>query len=43
MLANSAAAFQNPMCDGANVLRSEGDKMKDGAIRDFQQAMEWLR
>jgi DNA gyrase subunit B len=42
-LANSAATFQGLMGDGAIIRRGEGEKMKEFAVRDFQQAMEWLR
>ena len=41
-LADSAATFQGLMGDGAIITRGEGDKMKEFAVRDFQQAMEWL-
>jgi DNA gyrase subunit B len=42
-LANSAATFQGLMGEGAIIRRGEGEKMKEFAVRDFQQAMEWLR
>jgi DNA gyrase subunit B len=42
-LANSAATFQGLMGEGAIIRRGEGEKMKESAVRDFQQAMEWLR
>jgi DNA gyrase subunit B len=42
-LANSAATFQGLMGAGAIIRRGEGEKMKEFAVRDFQQAMEWLR
>jgi DNA gyrase subunit B len=43
ILANSAATFQGLMGENALIRRGEGDKMKEFAVRDFQQAMEWLR
>jgi DNA gyrase subunit B len=42
-LENSAETFQGLMGAGAIIRRGEGDKMKEFAVRDFQQAMEWLR
>jgi len=43
VLADSAATFQGLMGEGAIVRRGEGDRMKEFAVRDFHQAMEWLR
>ncbi|WP_306391603.1 DNA topoisomerase (ATP-hydrolyzing) subunit B [Telluria beijingensis] len=43
LLADSAATFQGLMGEGAIVRRGEGDRMKEFAVRDFHQAMEWLR
>ncbi|TXG01581.1 DNA topoisomerase (ATP-hydrolyzing) subunit B [Massilia arenae] len=43
LLADSAATFQGLMGEGAFVRRGEGERMKEFAVRDFHQAMEWLR
>lgn len=43
LLADSAATFQGLMGEGAIVRRGEGERMKEFAVRDFHQAMEWLR
>jgi DNA gyrase subunit B len=43
VLANSAATFQGLMGEGAIVRRGEGERMKEFAVRDFHQAMLWLR
>ncbi|RNF32295.1 DNA gyrase subunit B [Massilia aurea] len=43
VLADSAATFQGLMGEGAIVRRGEGERMKEFAVRDFHQAMEWLR
>jgi DNA gyrase subunit B len=43
VLANAAATFQGLMGGGAIVRRGEGAKMKEFAVRDFHEAMLWLR
>ncbi|WP_026354695.1 DNA topoisomerase (ATP-hydrolyzing) subunit B [Massilia niastensis] len=43
VLANSAATFKGLMGEGAIVRRGEGDRMKEFAVRDFHEAMNWLR
>jgi DNA gyrase subunit B len=43
VLANAAATFQGLMGEGAIVRRGEGEKMKEFAVRDFHEAMLWLR
>jgi len=43
VLANSAATFQGLMGEGAIVRRGEGERMKEFAVRDFHEAMIWLR
>ena len=42
-LENSASTFQGLMGGGGLIRRGEGEKMKEFAVRDFQQAVEWLR
>jgi DNA gyrase subunit B len=42
-LEDSATTFGGLMSDGAIIRRGEGEKMKESLVRDFQQAMEWLR
>jgi len=43
VLANAAATFQGLMGEGAIVRRGEGEKMKEFAVREFHEAMIWLR
>jgi DNA gyrase subunit B len=43
VLAGSAATFNGLMGEGAIMRRGEGEKMKEVAVRDFHQAMQWLR
>jgi DNA gyrase subunit B len=43
ILASSAATIRGLMGEGAIISRGEGAKMKEYVVRDFQQAMEWLR
>ncbi len=43
VLANSAATFKGLMGEGAIVRRGEGDRMKEFAVKDFHEAMQWLR
>jgi DNA gyrase subunit B len=43
VLANSAATFQGLMGEGAIMRRGEGEKMKEFAVREFREAMIWLR
>ena len=43
LLADSAATFQGLVGEGALVRRGEGERMKEFAVRDFHQAMGWLR
>lgn len=43
VLSNAAAAFKGLIGQGALIRRGVGDKMKESAIRDFHQAMAWLR
>jgi DNA gyrase subunit B len=43
VLASSADTFQGLMGEGAIIRRGEGDRMKEAAVRDFHEAMQWLR
>jgi DNA gyrase subunit B len=43
VLANAAATFKGLIGPGAQVQRGSGEKMKESAISDFHQAMNWLR
>jgi DNA gyrase subunit B len=43
VLANSASTFKGLMGEGAFIRRGEGEKMKESAVVDFHQAMQWLR
>ena len=43
VLADAASTFSGLIGEGAIIRRGEGEKMKEFAVRDFQQAMEWLR
>jgi DNA gyrase subunit B len=43
VLANAAATFKGLIGEGALVRRGQGDKAKEIAIRDFHEAMSWLR
>jgi DNA gyrase subunit B len=43
VLANAAATFKGLIGAGALVRRGQGDKAKEIAIRDFREAMNWLR
>jgi DNA gyrase subunit B len=43
VLAGSAATFKGLMGPGAVVRRGEGERMKESAVVDFHQAMQWLR
>ena len=43
VLANAAATFKGLIGPGAMVRRGQGDKAKEFAIRDFHEAMAWLR
>ncbi|MDB5791415.1 MAG: gyrB [Massilia sp.] len=43
VLANAAATFQGLMGEGAIMRRGEGEKMKEFAVREFHEAMLWLR
>jgi DNA gyrase subunit B len=43
VLANSASTFKGLMGEGAIIRRGEGEKMKESAVVDFHQAMQWLR
>ena len=43
MLSADAATFKGLIGPGALVRRGQGDKAKEIAIRDFHEAMSWLR
>ncbi len=43
VLANAAATFKGLIGEGAMVRRGQGEKTKEIAIRDFHEAMAWLR
>jgi DNA gyrase subunit B len=43
VLSNAAATFKGLIGEGALVRRGVGEKTKEIAIRDFHQAMAWLR
>jgi DNA gyrase subunit B len=43
VLADAAATFKGLIGPGALVRRGTGDKVKESAISDFHQAMDWLR
>jgi DNA gyrase subunit B len=43
MLANAAATFKGLIGAGAQVRRGQGEKVKEAAIADFHQAVDWLR
>ncbi|WP_151447811.1 DNA topoisomerase (ATP-hydrolyzing) subunit B [Lacisediminimonas profundi] len=43
VLSGAAATFRGLIGRGALVRRGTGEKVKEVAIRDFQQAMNWLR
>jgi DNA gyrase subunit B len=43
VLSGAAATFKGLIGLGALVRRGQGDKMKESAITDFHQAMNWLR
>ena len=43
MLSAAAATFKGLIGPGALVRRGQGDKAKEIAIRDFHEAMTWLR
>jgi DNA gyrase subunit B len=43
VLAGSASTFKGLMGEGAIIRRGEGEKMKEFAVTDFHQAMQWLR
>jgi len=43
LLSNIAAAFQGLMGEGTTMRRGEGEKMKEFAVREFHEAMMWLR
>jgi DNA gyrase subunit B len=43
VLAGSASTFKGLMGEGAIIRRGEGEKMKESAVTDFHQAMQWLR
>ncbi|MBD8675548.1 DNA gyrase subunit B, partial [Massilia sp. CFBP 13721] len=43
VLANAAATFQGLMGEGAIMRRGDGEKMKEFAVREFHEAMIWLR
>jgi DNA gyrase subunit B len=43
ILANAAATFKGLIGPGAMVRRGQGDKAKEIAIRNFHEAMSWLR
>ncbi|TFW05518.1 DNA topoisomerase (ATP-hydrolyzing) subunit B [Oxalobacteraceae bacterium OM1] len=43
ILSSAAATFKGLIGPGAMVRRGQGDKAKEIAIRDFHEAMNWLR
>ncbi|SNS14949.1 DNA gyrase subunit B [Noviherbaspirillum humi] len=43
VLATAAATFKGLIGQGALVRRGQGDRAKEAAIRDFHEAMNWLR
>ncbi|HZW13774.1 MAG TPA: DNA topoisomerase (ATP-hydrolyzing) subunit B [Noviherbaspirillum sp.] len=43
VLSAAAATFKGLIGEGAMVRRGQGDKAKEIAIRDFHEAMNWLR
>ncbi|TFW23392.1 DNA topoisomerase (ATP-hydrolyzing) subunit B [Massilia arenosa] len=43
VLANAAATFKGLIGEGAFVRRGEGERVKESAVVDFHQAMQWLR
>ncbi|WP_334188246.1 DNA topoisomerase (ATP-hydrolyzing) subunit B [Noviherbaspirillum sp.] len=43
VLANAAATFKGLIGEGAMVRRGQGEKAKEIAIKDFHEAMAWLR
>ncbi len=42
-LEKTATAFLNLIGDGAMITRGEGDRMRQLAVKNFHQAMQWLR
>ncbi len=43
VLVHAAKTFQGLIMPGAFIQRGEGDRMREVAIDDFHQAMQWLR
>ncbi len=43
VLSSGAATFEGLMGEGAFVRRGEGERVKEIAVVDFHQAMQWLR
>ena len=42
-LEKTATAFLNLIGPGAMITRGEGDRMRQLAVKNFHQAMQWLR
>ncbi|MBI3228890.1 MAG: DNA gyrase subunit B, partial [Burkholderiales bacterium] len=42
-LATAAATFKGLIGTGAFIRRGEGERVKESAVTDFHQAMQWLR
>jgi DNA gyrase subunit B len=42
LLAGAAQTFRGLIGAGAKIARGEGDKLKETAVTDFRQAMQWL-
>ncbi|TWI60622.1 DNA gyrase subunit B [Pseudoduganella lurida] len=43
VLSNAAATFTGLIGEGALIRRGEGERTKEIAVRDFHEAMQWLR
>jgi len=43
LLRNAAQTFEQLVGEDATVFRGEGDKRKESPVKDFGQAMKWLR
>ncbi|MFC0135713.1 DNA topoisomerase (ATP-hydrolyzing) subunit B [Massilia eurypsychrophila] len=43
VLEAAAATFKGLIGDGAFIRRGEGERVKESAVHDFHQAMQWLR
>jgi DNA gyrase subunit B len=43
VLESAAATFRGLIGEGAFIRRGEGERVKESAVNDFHQAMQWLR